>query len=525
MKNVVAYARFSSNNQRDESIDAQLRAIEKYAKDNDYNIIKVYADRAETGTSDKREEFQQMIQDSKHGIFESVIVHKLDRFARNKYDSVTYKRQLKINGVNVVSVTENLDGSPESVILESMLEGMAEYYSKNLAREVMKGLKETAYKAQHCGGIPPLGYDVEKETKQYVINEREAESVKIIFKRYVEGSGYNKIVKELNSLGYRTKRGKEFGKNSIYEIIGNEKYTGVYIFNRATCKLPNGKRNNRIKNDEKDVIRIDGGIPQIISKEMYQEAMKIRDENRRTKGKFNAVRVYMLTGLIHCTCCNKRFVGNSRHSGRNKTLYVTYKCGNLDKKMTCTNNKEINRDYLELYILNSLEERFFTEEGLSMIISKLEEIKKKDQSKSTVKESEIDNKIAEINVKLERLISIILDGTSIQTIKDKIKELEKEKADLEAEKKMIKYKEDSLKNLDIVKIKQIMLEHSKAVKDRDRKECKKFIKKYVKRIDISREDIVVKYKLGIAGINSVISTDTMTKAELYKKFSSNIKVS
>lgn len=157
------YARYSSDNQREESIDAQIRAIKAYAEREGHSIVKIYTDEAKSATTDNRPQFQQMIADSSSGFFDCVIVHKLDRFARDRYDSAIYKRKLKINGVSVLSVLENLDGSPESIMLESVLEGMAEYYSKNLAREVMKGMSETAYQCRHTGGTPPLGYDVDKK--------------------------------------------------------------------------------------------------------------------------------------------------------------------------------------------------------------------------------------------------------------------------------------------------------------------------------------------------------------------------
>ncbi|WP_422448100.1 recombinase family protein [Thermoanaerobacterium sp. DL9XJH110] len=183
MENTIkaaAYARYSSDNQSDSSIDAQLRAIEEYAARNNITIVKTYIDRAKTATTDNRPEFQ--INDSKLGLFNVVIVHKLDRFSRDRYDSAFYKRQLKKNGIRLISVLENIDDSPESIIMESVLEGMAEYYSRNLAREVMKGMKERAFLCQHLGGIPPLGYDVDPQSKKYVINEYEAEIVKTIFK-------------------------------------------------------------------------------------------------------------------------------------------------------------------------------------------------------------------------------------------------------------------------------------------------------------------------------------------------------
>ena len=131
-----------------------------------------------------------MIADSSKKEFAYVIVHKLDRFSRDRYDSVTQKRKLKQNGVTLLSVTENINDSPESIMMESVLEGMAEYYSKNLAREVMKGQKETAYQCKHCGGKPPLGYDVDKEIQKYIINEKEAVTIRTIFQMYLEGNGF-----------------------------------------------------------------------------------------------------------------------------------------------------------------------------------------------------------------------------------------------------------------------------------------------------------------------------------------------
>lgn len=171
----VIYARYSSNNQREESIDAQVRACREYAQAHGLNIVNVYADSAKTGTNDQREAFQQMLADSSKGMFSTVIIHKIDRFSRNRYDSAINKKLLQKNRCHLVSVLERLDDSPESIIMEGVLESFSEYYSKNLSREVKKGQKETALQCKHNGGIPPLGYDVDKDTRKYVINEKEAE--------------------------------------------------------------------------------------------------------------------------------------------------------------------------------------------------------------------------------------------------------------------------------------------------------------------------------------------------------------
>ena len=190
---VALYARFSSDNQRSESIDAQIRAMKAYCKQHNFVIINTYIDEAKSATTDRRPAFQQMIADSSNHTFDILLVHKLDRFARNRYDSAVYKRELKKNGVLVYSVLENLDNSPESIMMEAVLEGMSEYYSQNLSREVMKGMRENALQCKHTGGIPPLGYDLDEE-KRLIINPHEAEAVKLIFDLYYQGYGYSYIL-------------------------------------------------------------------------------------------------------------------------------------------------------------------------------------------------------------------------------------------------------------------------------------------------------------------------------------------
>ena len=231
-KNRVAlYARFSSNNQREESIDAQIRAMEEYCQRNGLQIVAVYTDEAKSATSDNRPQFLQMIADSDKRLFDIVLIHKLDRFSRNRYDSAIYKSKLKKNGVEIRSVLERLDDSPESIILESLLTAMSEYYSHNLAREVRKGQKENALACKMNGGKPPLGFDIDAE-RRLVINEAEAEIVRLIFDLYAKGYGYTYILKELEDNGYRSKRGGHFAKNALAKILTNEKYKGTYVFNK-----------------------------------------------------------------------------------------------------------------------------------------------------------------------------------------------------------------------------------------------------------------------------------------------------
>lgn len=249
------YARYSSDNQRSESIDAQLRAMQNYCQQNHILIVETYIDEAKSATTDHRPSFQKMIADSKYHQFNIILVHKLDRFARNRYDSAVYKRELKKNGVSVYSVLENLDDSPESIMMESVLEGMSEYYSQNLAREVMKGMRETALQCKHTGGKPPLGYDLNTDGK-LIINQGEAEVVQQIFKMYLDNYSYSKMAEILNKKGYRTKTGSLFRKNSFYSILRQEKYTGVISGtglqqNKMVCETVTSQKHLKIRSGYK----------------------------------------------------------------------------------------------------------------------------------------------------------------------------------------------------------------------------------------------------------------------------------
>jgi site-specific DNA recombinase len=202
--------------------------------------------------------------------------------------------------VTIHSVLERLDGSPESVIMETLLEGMAQYYSLNLAREVLKGQREAAFSGkQNLGGMPPLGYNINKESRKYEINEDEARIVRIIFEKYASGIGYNTILEYLNGMDYRTKRGRPFAKNGLHSILHNEKYTGVYIFNKKLEKDVSGKRRPQVKPESEWVV-IEDGVPAIVDKDTFNRVQIKLAENQNKCGRFKAKEVYLLSGLIQC---------------------------------------------------------------------------------------------------------------------------------------------------------------------------------------------------------------------------------
>ena len=384
-----------------------------------------------------------MIQESSQNIFDVLIVHKLDRFSRDKFDSTTYKRKLKKNGIRLISVTENLDGSPESIILESLLEGMAEYYSKNLAREVMKGMKENAYQCKHTGGIPPLGFDIDPGTQKYVINEVEAKVIREIFSLYLDGYGYRKMITVLNQKGYKTKRGNTFGKNSIHELLRNEKYAGTYVFNRTASKDAFGNRNGHLDKDNDSIIRIEGGVPAIISQEDFQKAQAKMATNKHQLGFYKAKEIYLLSGLIFCGECGHALQGNHRPACKNRPKYITYRCGNRDRTKQC-DNKEIRREYVEMYVLHQLEQRLFNDKAIPHLVQMLNEYQLKTNTSITKEASEIQVKLKEIIKQIANIMTAVENGFFQESFKTRMTELEKEKMTLEISIQQLSIREKSV---------------------------------------------------------------------------------
>ena len=482
----VAYCRFSSDNQREESIDAQLRAIKEYAKRNDIEITKVYKDEAKSATTDDRPQFLKMISDSKLGEFDAIIVHKLDRFSRNRYDSAVYKKKLKDNGVTLISVLEHLDGSPESIILESLLEGMAEYYSKNLAREVMKGMKETALQCKHTGGKPPLGYDVAPD-KTYIINKTEAQIVRLIFKMYVDGFSYAKIINKLNIEGYKTKKGKSFGKNSIYSILSNEKYCGTYIFNRSSKKV-NGKRNNNKSKPDDQIIRIKDGMPRIIPDETWNIVKNKMVSNKRRGASYAAKEIYLLSGIIFCGKCGGAMVGNRRFAGRNKTLYCTYECSARKRNHTC-DAKSINKEFIEEAVMNQLVHDLFAPEAMNKIVDKVVDYAETQSGHIEGDIKQLESELASIQNQIDNIVNAIADGMFHSSMKEKMDNLEARKSKTAIE--LEEAKRQRKVNLPSKKLVKAYIQKDADIKEKSPEEQKHIIQTYVKKVVVYNDIIEV----------------------------------
>jgi site-specific DNA recombinase len=293
---VVGYCRFSSEGQRDGySVEAQVRAITEWAAREGHTIRKFYIDEAKTGTNDNREDFQQMIADAAGGTFKAVVVHKLDRFARDRYDSAVYRHKLKQYGIRVISVLEPLDDSPESVMMEAVLEGMAEYYSRNLSREVRKGKKEAALLAHHNGGPVPYGYTV-NDKMEYEIVPEEAAIIREIFRQLDGGATYSAVAKWAVGRGLKTKRGTFFSEPFIAHLVSNTMLAGQFTY---------GLR-SRVGQEP---IILDGAVPAIVDANVFWRVHNKAKERKRGPRSRLKEDDYILTGYLFCAYCGSHLYG------------------------------------------------------------------------------------------------------------------------------------------------------------------------------------------------------------------------
>jgi len=509
---VAQYARFSSDNQRSESIDAQIRAMNQFCKQNHWQVVATYTDEARSATTDNRPQFQQMISDSSKGIFDIVLVHKLDRFSRDRYDSAIYKKRLKNNSVQLCSVLERIDDSPESIMMESIIFAQNEYFSKNLGREVMKGMNETALQCKHTGGCTPLGYDLD-ENKKLVINPHESEAVKIIFQMFADGHGYTAIINYLNEHGYKTKRGCLFGKNSLYEILANEKYTGVFVFNKSAAKA-DGKRNNHAYKTSDKVIRIEGGCPVIVSKKLFEKVQCIRAKNRRNTGQYHAKEFYLLTGKVFCGVCGKRIQGNLRFSGEHKNRMATYRCTTLRK---ICNNKENNKDYLDVYVVELLREKIFNKTALRRRIKTVNAYIQKYNTDFDKHYKDTENELNQVIAGLANITEAIEKGIITPAIMERAEALEEKRSELQNQLSCLK-KYTPLEYSDYVHL----IDDFKNI-PRNTAEFRTFVQTYIDKIVTYPYHIEITLDIGFGVTEKLKETITIRRGDLYAMFESRVK--
>lgn len=418
----VIYARFSSDMQREESIDAQVRACRDYCKKKGYLVTGIYKDEAKSGKSTiERDEYNRLQKDAEDDLFDVIIMHKIDRNARNELDYHQFKQRMHSLGISYEYAAQSIDDSPEGQMMENMLVGFAAYYSRNLAKETKKGMNENAYQAIFNGGTPPLGFDIVKDGDKgrYVINEAEAVIVRFIFSQYLAGQGYEQISSQLRDMGYKSKTGRIFTKTSLHDILNNERYTGTYVFNR-THRKEGAKRNMHAATAD-DVIRIPDAIPAIISREDFERVQKKRRHNKKHTGAYKAKAPYLLSGKIVCGQCGKSMVGH-RNVLRGK-LYEYYGCYRMHEGCP---QRQVRKVVLENAVIEHVKNLIMSPEAKKLIIEAMtEEYTKQQQNASSIIKAKNQIK-AGLITRLDNLYKLVEGGICDQRTIDRLKDLQEQ---------------------------------------------------------------------------------------------------
>lgn len=376
----VIYARYSSSHQKEESIEGQLRICRAFAQQYKYQIMDIFIDRALSGKTDARPDFQRMIKAAETKNFDYVIVYSLDRFARNRYDSAIYKHKLNKLGVKVLSATENITEEPAGILMESVLEGMAEYYSAELAKKIKRGMTEKALAAQWASGYVPFGYQIGPDRK-LIINPAESEMVKSIFKLFIKGDKIIDIAHMVNAQHFTTRQGKPFGRSSFHRLLTNEIYIGVFKWSE---------------------VRIENAIPPIITKEVFKMAQDILVKHHHSKQSGHPSKKYLLSGKLFCLNCGSPIIGVSGTS-KNSASYRYYDCYARRHKKKC-DNSPIPCSHLENFIIQKTKEVLSQPEEIELIIEQLIQLAHKGLDKSHL--NFLQAQLKDINRQIDNMVNI-----------------------------------------------------------------------------------------------------------------------
>lgn len=414
MPTAVIYARYSSHAQRDASIDQQLAVCRAFAARGGIDVVDTYTDRALTGTNDNRPGFRRMISDAQKGRWNYVIVYALDRFSRDRYDAATNKHKLRQAGVKVISATEPISDEPAGILMESMLEGWAEYYSRELSVKTRRGMSDNAQKCMVNGPLP-YGYRRGADGKYEIVPE-EAAIVREIFRRVAAGESFRAISEDLNARGIRRRKNALWDSSSYNWMLSNVRYVGVYVY--------------------RDV-RIPGGVPAIVTQAEFDTVQQrvAYKRNPRRSAMANAPisrrrddGLYLLTGKLFCGGCRSPMIGTSG-TARSGSLHHYYACrGRTSKTAPGCTLKNIRQGDIEYDIAAAIRTKFLNPETIRAIAEASYAYQL--QASANPELPLLEQQLADTNRALKNIMAAIEQGIFTASTRNRLQELEAEKLDL-----------------------------------------------------------------------------------------------
>lgn len=468
--NGVIYARYSSHAQREESIEQQVEECQAFARQQNINIIKVYADKAISGKTDKRSAFQRLMKDCSSGEFQVVIAYKSNRIARNMLNALQYEDRLSKLGIQTLYAREEFGNTAAGRFALRMMMSVNQFYSENMAEDIKRGMLDNAEKCVAMGNLP-YGYRRGSDAKYEIVPE-EAAVIRDIFSAYLAGDTLESIAKRLNEEGIRTRKGNKWNKGSFHRILENERYTGVYIY--------------------KDQIRVEGGIPAIIDRAEWLKVQDFMGYKPHPKGRITSEQYgdYLLTGKLFCGHCNSPMIGMSGTS-KQGMLHNYYVC--KDKRTGGSCRKEnVRKDLLEYRITQIAAEMALSDDVIEEFAVRTIEYQK--QLLQLTEDNSLQEILLEKQKALENYFSAIEKGIFIPAMKEKmsaiqseIDALKDEIARQEAKRSRVFSKEEIIE----------ALKHYRNGDPKDKRYQKMIISSFVKQVFLYDDKIIIDFHSGI----------------------------
>ncbi len=487
------YARVSSDRQDvDLSVSAQLRALKDYANANGYSVAREYVDEAESGRVADRPQFREMIEEGSrpNAAFQVILVWKFSRFTRKREHAVAFKSMLRRKGVRVVSITEHADDSPTGKLMEAIIESVDEFYSENLAQEVVRGMREAASRGFFLGSKAPFGYkrvkvnDGAKERPTLEVDPAAAPIVKEMFESSLRGNGLKEICKELNDRGI-TNRGNRWYKGGLHYLLTNEAYTGTAVW-------------GRISKEEKaqDPVRVEGAWPALVSRDLFasvQQAMRYRAPKVQRLARVGSK--FLLSGLLKCGVCGRPYSGQGAKSGQ----YGYYICGTLFREGagTCS-ARYLNAPRLEAFVVEKIRERILTEETILALVTMVAEEIDAMAGELSGRLEVVEAELGDVRKRLEKLYEALeTSELTLEVLSPRILSLRQREEQLEAARddaeRQLEQRRVELPTTE--EIKEYVADFRDFLEEGTIPECKTLIRNFVEGIEVNGDEAVLTYTI------------------------------
>ncbi len=485
MKNAFAYCRYSSHNQDDGwSIEAQKSAIQKYAKDNHMKVIEWFIDEAKTGRNTNRDGYQRLMTALAQGEIKVLLVHKLDRFHRNAANQLHDLQMLDSLGVRFIATADGTDSSDHSSkLIATIKSALAEEFSENLSKETRKGLREAAKICLHCGGAPPFGFTIDDD-KHLAIDEAAAPAVRRIFQMYLADMGYKAILDWLKENGYETQKGNAFSKSSLHSILQNEKYAGIFTYDKTEGKDENGRRNSH--KTKQEYIRIPGGCPAIVSEEDFYQVQEKMKHRKDTSSSHSSKHYYPLNGKVW-NPDELRYSGNVNHSNGKK--YFQYRCAEA------SGGKSVNADQLNTAVAYAMRTILLADSNHEEILNALNACSKEQTSQNDAVCRELKQKKAALANKKNNLMELLENGKCSDSLLSRLEAIEAEHDQITKQIQQLAKQNHTYTEEDFHKLKEQFVPY---LTTQQTLEAKKLLDAVVNKVVIGNDQVEIKFNPGFA---------------------------